>query len=218
MQEVTGSSPVSPTTSPTDPHAARPSARRAWPICLLGGFAVGVLTSFGQTVLPFELAPLANSASAWSLAAFGLATVNRDRRRGALLGVLALLASLAGYDATTLARGFAVSVTMGLFWGALAIVVGPVLGVGAAWVHDADPRRRAFGFVPMAGILLGEGLYGVLAIGSSTFAGYWIAQALVGAGLAAFGLRRADLRTRVLVVGATLVVAAGFFVAYSSIG
>ena len=161
-------------------------------VCAFGGIAIGVITSFGQSALPDEVRSLANSAGAWSLAAFLLCLANRNPRLGLVLGPVALAAMLLGYDVATVVRGFAVSRSTIVFWGLAAVVVGPVLGVGAAWARGTDPRRVALGVAPIAGILVGEAIYGLTSIADATFGPYWVAQAVVG--LAAIGW--VALRTR----------------------
>ena len=195
-------------------------AARAWSAraCLLlsgiGGVVVGILTSLGQGALPAEVASLANSAGAWCVAAFVLALPNRRPRLGLLLGPIALLAMLAGYDLATLARGGAVSTSTVVLWGAAAVVVGPVLGVGAAWARDRDPRRVAIGVAPLAGILIGEAVHGLTAIADTTYGPYWIAEAVVGLALVAWvGARTRSAAATLLcaalaAVGAAVIVAA----------
>ena len=147
-----------------------------------GGFVIGCLTSVGQGVLPFALSPLANSAGAWSLAAFALTLGNREPRRGVILGVAALASMLAGYVVTSTVRGFPVGSSLLLFWGLASVVVGPVLGVGAAWVRGSSPIRISAGGAAIAGILVGEGAYGLTLIADSTPAGYWAMQIASGSG------------------------------------
>ncbi len=112
----------------------------AWgvPACLLlsaiGGLAVGILTSLGQGALPSEVASLANSAGAWCVAAFVLALPNRQTRLGLVLGPIALLAMLAGYDLATIARGNAVSTSNGR-----------LLGCGGRRRRAGAGRRRGLG-------------------------------------------------------------------------
>ena len=186
--------------------------------CLLlsgiGGLVVGILTSLGQGLLPNEVASLANSAGAWCLAAFLLALPNRTTRLGLLLGPIALLAMLAGYDLATLVRGGAVSTSTVVFWGAAAVVVGPVLGVGAVWARDRDPRRVAIGVAPLAGILIGEAVHGLTAIADTTYGPYWVGEAVVGLLLVAWVGARTRSAIAVLAcaalaaAGAALIVAA----------
>ena len=186
-------------------------------LCALGGLAVGVLTSFGQGgALPAQVASLANSAGAWSAAAFLLCLSNRNPRLGLVLGPIALAAMLAGYDLATVVRGFPVSRSTILFWGLAAVVAGPVLGVGAAWARGDDPRRIALGVGPLAGILVGEAFYGLTVVAETTYGPYWVAQAIVGFACVAWVAARTRSLTATLACAAVAaVVAAAFVVAYS---
>jgi hypothetical protein len=138
------------------------SWRRSIAIAVGGGLAIGVLTSIGQTVLPDDLRSLANAAGPWSVAAFALAAASdgRDTRRSAILAAGALLAMLAGYSLATTLRGFPVGASMTAFWVAAAVIVGPALGVGAAWSRSTDQRKAAAGVAVLASILVGEGPMG----------------------------------------------------------
>ena len=124
------------------PQRPTPSQSRiapSWPRSIAiaggGGLVVGVLTSIGQAALPDEIRSLANAASPWSAAAFALAAVagGRETLRSAILAAGSLLTMLAGYSLASTLRGFPVGASTTLFWVAAAVVVGPALGVGAAW-------------------------------------------------------------------------------------
>jgi hypothetical protein len=186
-------------------------------LCAIGGVTVGVLTSLAQGgVLPPAIASLANSAGAWTAAAFLLALPNRRPRLGIILGPIALGAMLAGYDLATVARGFAVSSSTIVFWGLAAVVVGPVLGVGAAWARGPEPRRVALGVAPLAGILIGEAIYGLTFVADTTDARYWIGQAIVGVvAIAWVGSRTRSVAATLLCAACAGAIAAAFVAAYS---
>ena len=148
------------------------------------GMAIGGLTSFGQTWLPFELSPLANSSGSWVALAFGLCLSNRSPRRGGALGVLALASMLAGYVIVADLRGFPSAASTVLFWTVAAVIAGPVLGIGAAWAHSTDDRKVGLAFSPLLGVLLGEGIYGLRTLADTTPTVYWVCQIAVAVGLA----------------------------------
>ena len=183
----------------------------------VGGTTVGVLTSIGQGFLPFELSPLANSAGSWSLAAFALALVEGVPRRAAVLGAVALVTMLAGYAIATMLRGFAVGTALLAFWGLASIVIGPALGVSAAWLRRRDAVRSAAAMALIAGILIGEGLYGLTVIADSTPARYWVGEIGVGLGVTVLGSSRrlGSIRQRLIGVVLTMLVATAFYLAYS---
>ncbi len=60
------------------------------------------------------------------------------------------------------------------------LIVGPALGVGAAWVRGVNLVRIGAGTAAIAGILIGEGAYGLTRIADTTPGGYWAAQIAVG--------------------------------------
>jgi len=184
----------------------------------VGGFVIGCLTSVGQGVLPSALSPLANSAGSWSLAAFAFTLGNREPRRGVILGVAALASTLAGYIVTSTVRGYSLGPSLLLFWGPASVVVGPVLGVAAAWVRGPSPIRIAAGGAAISGILVGEGAYGLTLIADSTPAGYWAMQIAVGLGIVlAISVRRLGrLRPAAICAALTAAVATAFSIAYSA--
>ncbi len=148
---------------------------------LVTGFTLGVLTSFGQKLLPDELASFANSSGSWSLVAFLLAL--RAPRRGIALvgGALALWALLAGYIVASELRGFPVSTWLVTFWGAAGLLAGPLLGLAAWWSRYGTGAQGGLGSGALAGVLVGEGAYGLTVVGDTTAPEYWWGQ--VGAGV-----------------------------------
>jgi hypothetical protein len=204
--------------APVDRLARRPpSLGRGLALVAGSGLIGGSLTSLGQGSLPFELSPLANSAGAWSLAAFVLARIDPDSRRAALLGATALATLLAGYAIATSVRGFPVGTSLLVFWGAASIAVGPALGVAAAWVGGDRPVRIAAGAALIAGILIGEGAYGLTVIADTTPAVYWVGEAIVGLAIAVVASvrRLGSVRDRAIGAGLTALVAAAFYVTYA---
>ncbi len=197
------------------PAAARV---RGFALGALAGLAIGIATSIGQGTLPPVVASLANSSGSWSLAAFvvALALADGRPRNGAVLGFIAFATMLVGYVLATSLRGFPTSTSTVVFWTAAALVVGPVLGVGADWVTGDDRRRIAVGITPIAGILIGEGIYGLTRIADSTDPRYWIAQIVVGVVcLLSVAIRVRSATWIAVSIGLTMAVAAGFYAAYS---
>ena len=194
-----------------------PSFARHAALVAVCGALIGVLTSFGQGFLPFELSPLANSAGSWSLAAFLLAMVEVSPRRSALLGTVALATMLVGYAAATQLRGFPVGMGLLVFWGVASIVAGPALGAGAAWVRGSDAIRIAAGVALIAGILAGEAVYGLTVVADTTPAGYWLGEMIVGLGVVVLASMRRLTTLRHVAIGIVLtaIVAAAFYATYS---
>jgi hypothetical protein len=159
------------------------SSHRVLLVAVGAGLTIGIATSVGQGSLPEGLAPLSNSSGSWCLCAFALALFERDPRQAALLGFASLVAMLGGYALATEFRGYPVGTSMLVRWGVAAVIAGPALGVGAAWLRGPKPLRAAAGVAPIAGILLGEGLYGLTVVAATTPVGYWIGEVAVGISL-----------------------------------
>ena len=146
----------------------------------LVALAVGGATSYLQSVLPYGVASLANSAGPWCLVAYGLSWRSRRVGEGALTGAMALGLLVAGYYLVAHLRGFGVSATSVTFWCAAAVTVGPVLG-GAAVI-----ARRGRGWLSVVAalvlpvLLIGEGLRSLAQIADSTSSAYWIGEIVVG--------------------------------------
>jgi len=107
---------------------------------------------------------------------------------------------------------------MFLRWGVAAVIAGPALGVGAAWLRGPNPRRAAAGVAPIAGILLGEGLYGLTVVAATTSVGYWIAELAVGLTLvvlAAIHLRNGPAIAQMLALSAIATVI--FYLVYTRV-
>ena len=186
-------SPASVGAASSVPSRGSLSSIRVLLVALGVGLAIGIATSVGQGLLPEALAPLSNSSGSWCLCAFALALLERDPRRAALVGFASLVAMLAGYALATDLRGYPVGTSMFVRWGAAAVIAGPALGVGAAWLRGPDPLRAAAGVAPIAGILLGEGLYGLTVVAATTSVGYWLAELALG--LAVLVLAAIRIRT-----------------------
>ncbi|WP_159940630.1 MULTISPECIES: DUF6518 family protein [unclassified Nocardiopsis] len=205
------------TGAPTD---TRTRALAPWPgvgVAAAAGLAVGALTSVAQGVLPGLLAPLANSAGSWSLAAFLLAALCPRPWTAALAGVLSLSAMVLGYDLASLARGYDASLVFTAFWLVAAVTVGPFLGLGGGALR-ARSRLAPAGVGAMSGVLVGEGVYGIAFISDTTPAVYWAGSVAVGLGLLAWAIVRAFPRVRPALAAVALgaLVAVSFVAVYSS--
>ncbi|HSO52194.1 MAG TPA: DUF6518 family protein, partial [Actinomycetes bacterium] len=68
-------------------------------VALVGflGLALGVLTAYGQALLPEEVGSVANSSGSWALLAFLLALAATSQPMAAGFGCLTLITLLAGY-------------------------------------------------------------------------------------------------------------------------
>lgn len=194
------------------------AAVRSLSVVLVAAFALGVLTSLGQKWLPDELTSFANSAGSWSFVAFLLALGVRARGLAVAAGVLALWALLAGYVVTSELRGFPASTWLVTFWGAAGLFAGPFLGLGAWWARQGTAVQGGLGAGALAGVLVGEGWYGLTVVGDTTAPEYWWVQVAAGAlvvGVTTWWHRSATLLGTALAVAA--VVAVAFRTVYASI-
>ena len=153
--------------------------------------ALGVLTAYAQGWLPERLGSLANSAGTWALVAFILALlVATSAQEAMVFGSLSLLGLLAGYVVGAQMRDVPSSTTTVAFWIAAALVAGPVLGLSAYWIKSRRDLLAATGFGVMAGMLIGEGIYGLTQIADTTYPPYWWGEIVVGLILLLVGARR----------------------------
>lgn len=135
------------TASATAPPPARhrtPSAPAFAGRGVLAGLAVGVATSFAQGLLAGPVAGLANAASPWLVAPFGVGAASRTWPRTAAAGLLTCVAEVAGYYATASLRGFGVGTTT-LVWLAVALLAGPLFGIAGRLWWTARGRLRGLG-------------------------------------------------------------------------
>lgn len=183
----------------------------------VAGLLLGALTSFGQTWLPDEARSIANSAGTWSLLAMALASVASSRWRAAMAGAEALIALVAGYFIASVVRDFAVARSVVTFWMVCAVLVGPVLGLGALWIRSGRAILAAMSAGSIAGVLIGEGVYGLRFIADTTYPPFWWAEVVAGIALlgAVAVARLREALPVVVALGWATVVAAGFVALYS---
>lgn len=138
-----------------------PSPARGGPaVVIVGGLATGVLTQFGQSVLPDAWSPVANAMSPWLAIAFLVGATMPSRRWAAVAAAGALVLALVGYYAMTEIRyGIGAGTGSLVRWGIGAAVGGPVFGIaGFAWRHEAA-AQRAIGLGLLAAVFIAEGAY-----------------------------------------------------------
>ena len=129
------------------PVSSGRTGRTAPGLVLVGiaGLSLGFLTAYAQEWLPDELGSLANSAGSWALVAFTLALLAVDGRTAVSFGCLALVALLIGYILGANVRGFASGRSLIVFWGAAAVVAGPLIGLAAHRVRTEHGPMAALG-------------------------------------------------------------------------
>jgi len=147
----------------------------------LVALAVGGATSYLQSVLPYGVAPLANSAGPWCLVAFALAWWSTRVGEGAVTGAMALGALVAGYYVVAHLRGYGVSSSSVALWSLAAVTVGPVLGVAAVVVRRGHGWASVLAALVLPLLLVAEGLRSLARIAGTTPAAYWFAEIVLGA-------------------------------------
>ena len=121
-----------------------------------------------------------------------------------------------GYTLVSDLRGLMYSPLM---FGIVGLIVGPFVGVAASWLHRRGWQAAA-GSALLAGIAVGEGVYGLTAVAETTSPVYWILIAASGIVLLAWTVtRRVQApRIRVGAVAMTAVTAIAFNAAYTALG
>lgn len=162
-------------------HAARDRPRCLPALAVAVGLATGALTAYAQGWLGDGLGSLANSAGPWALAATAVALGARRPSTAAALATVVLMCCECGYAAATVARGGTNAASTVQFWLLAAALAGPPLGVAAAWSRERTGGvRAAIGAGVLPGVLIGEGVWGLTAIGATTNRWYWAAEVILG--------------------------------------
>lgn len=178
---------------------------------------LGALTSFAQGILPDPVRPFANSASGWTLlTALIVWRVGARTATSAGLGLASFVALVLGYTLASQLRGLYYNP---LLFGVIGAIVGPFVGVAVSWLRRTQ-WRAALGSGLLAGIALGECLYGLVVVSGTTGWFYWALIGLAGIVLLATTLVRRAERIAPALVGVVtaLAVAGAFFAAYSALG
>lgn len=186
-------------------------------IVVILSFLVGGLTSWTQGLLPEGFRSFANSASGWTVVTALLVFWSRARTgTAAVLGAISFVLLVLGYSVASELRGLFYDP---LLFSTVGVAVGPFVGVAASWLRVTD-TRAALAVALLAGIGIGESVYGLTVIRETTSPVYW---ALIG--VAAFALLTGLLARRIrgvlpvaLALGGTAIVAAAFHIAYSRLG
>ncbi len=146
----------SPATGESDERTA-PRSRAT--LVVVGGLAVGIATSFGQTYLHGALSAFVNSASAWLVVSFFIGSRMTTTRGAAVAGLAVCLLQLVGYYATSELRGFPAGGAILIFWAACAILGGPTFGIAGRTWRAGPLRRRGLGAAVLAAAFIAEGLW-----------------------------------------------------------
>jgi hypothetical protein len=161
---------------------------RHWlvPALLVAGssLALGGLTSFGQAVLPNALQSFANSAGGWTILTFGLVWLSRVRPPvGAVLGLLSFVLLVEGYRVVSGWRGYYYAEPFQDTFTIVGVLAGPIVGLSAALVRSGPVSWKPLAAAPVAAVLIGEGIYGLTVVATTTSPVYWTLQIVLGVAL-----------------------------------
>lgn len=175
-------------------------------------FALGALTSWGQLLLPPETASLANSAGGWTIpTAILVLLLARSTPEAVIAGAAGFVALTLGYAVASGWRGFAFDPTT---WAIVGMLAGPVIG-WAAHALRGRGMRLALGTSVLAGVLVGEGVYGLTVVADTTSPVWWWIELGVGALTLAVGaLRVRPWGLALVALLGTVLVAAAFWSAF----
>ncbi len=171
-------------------------------------FVLGGLTSWGQLLLPPETASLANSAGGWTIpTAILVLLLARGYPEAAIAGGAGFIALTLGYGVASGWRGIAFDPTT---WAIVGAFAGPVIGCAA---HALRRRgmQLALGTSVLAGVLIGEGIYGLTVVADTTSPAWWWMQVATGAIVLVVGALRVRPWGLVLVALTGTVLVAGLF-------
>lgn len=183
--------------------------------------ALGGLTSVGQSVLPDTLVSFANSAGGWTILAFGLVWLTRARPPlAAGLGVVSFVLLVEGYRIVSGWRGYYYAEPFQDTFTIIGLFAGPVVGLSASLLRWGPGSWKPFAAAPVAAVLIGEGVYGLTAVGATTSPVYWVVQLVLGVALVIATVVAARPRVAPSVLGSlvTLGGAAAFVAFYSWVG
>ena len=195
------------------PVAVHLAARLA--IVLAAGLALGGLTSLGQATLPDQVSSLANSVTGWTLPTIVLVLLTaRSFGEAAASGALGFVALTIGYAVVSTLRGFPFDP---LTWAVIGLIAGPVVGV-ATFALRGVPTRATLGGGLLAGLFLGEGVYGLTVVAATTSPVYWWIAIALGASLLIVMIARLRALRPTLALGTVATLTAiAFVVAYRAL-
>jgi hypothetical protein len=146
-------------------------------------FAAGCLTPLGQQYLPDAVNSAANSMGGWEIVLVASVGVARLRPLpAAITGAVAFLLMLEGYSLVSELRGHP-DRSLFSFWGVVAIVGGPIIGLATAWLRARRRVLRIVAAVVLALPALVEAAYGLTVIRATTSPVWWIVEAVLAVAL-----------------------------------
>lgn len=196
-----------PPTLARGPEVSRSARFGASAMAVVFALAVGGATSFAQ-LLPGTFNWLFNSVAGWTIPMIALVWFARvSVPRSAVTGALVFVAMTVGYSVVSTLRGY--PDTPGL-WAIIGLVVGPVLGAATALLRHSDKRLVAVAAGVIAGVLLGDGVRGLVSTPDGW--GTWLVFLAAGLAFMAWVVvrRLSTVRFTALFVGTIVVVEAAY--------
>lgn len=187
-------------------------------IVAASSFLLGAATFHAQGFLPDALTSFANSASGWTLVTvLLLSSTAVGPAIAALLGAMSFVLLTLGYAAAAQLQDLSYDPTL---FALVGVVVGPFVGIATSWLRAVHPWQAALGTALLAGIGVGEAVFGLTTVADTTSPVYWV---LIGAAalalLIAMLIRRiGGASWRLLAVIGTCMTAGAFVVAYELLG
>ena len=149
-------------TAPATPLSA-PRALGAIVLVFAAAAFTGVLTPYASIHLPSSINIVANSSGSWAMVAF--ASVYLSNARGlfaAILGACSFVIMDVFFFFAFEHRLGSYSLEAIAFWLLVAVVIGPIVGLCAAWLRSPRFVLREIAVAAPASILIGEGAFMVI--------------------------------------------------------
>ena len=179
-------------------------------------FLLGVVTFFAQGFLPESVQSFANSASGWTIVTAVTVWAVRPRPvPAAIFGAVGFVLLTLGYTAAAAWQDLYYDPR---FFSAIGLLVGPFVGLAAAWLHHPG-WRAAVGGAFLAAIGIGEAVYGLLYVSGTTSPVYWAIVGVLGLSLLAFtaGWRSGRPSVAAAACAGAAAVATAFVLVYSTL-
>jgi hypothetical protein len=207
-------------TAPSVPSSVPQRGRFRGPggvlLALAVSAAAGALTPIGQQYLPEPLGPLANSSGSWTLVAFVAVYASRARPvPAAVLGAACFVLMNELYAVVSTLRGNPYTAGPLDFWTLVALVIGPVVGLTAAWLRSERAVLVVLAIAAPSAVLIGEGVYYLAVL--PDYRAYGIGEAAAGILLLLVLVTRRARTARLATATAALAAigAAAFVAAYT---
>jgi hypothetical protein len=111
-----------------------------------------------------------------------------------LLGAVAFQGLNEAYGVVSLWRGYLYAAPFSSKWTVVGLVAGPLFGVAAGLARHGKPIWRVLGVTPLSAVLLGEGVWALQTIATTTSPIYWTLEIALSAVFMTVAIGRTRLR------------------------